>query len=335
MKKIIVWMLVICLLSVCAACTRDNDDPTDPAVVTTDAPSNPDTPAQTEAPADPGAPESPFAAGTYELVQYEVGGVVYDGDMLTVLGLNETSLTLNADHTGKLFIGGEMDINWTDEGDITLAGIPLYTMTAVDRNTIRLVVYDVTYTLCKDGALPPTAEVTPEPADNPTDAPEATETPEVTATPVVTEAPAPGGQGGEVTIEGKIGFSTKVPVTVTLPSGNWCTTASSTAYVYNVPDESQAYSDTPRIQFEFKDSLEKINFYADSFENPQDIAGRTIGGVEMTGRTYKMYGMDWVEFYGQVTDGCWVAVKLSGVDYAAGTEADAILNSVVFGEPHA
>ena len=157
----------------------------------------------------------------------------------------------------------------------------------------------------------------------------------MTEAPAVTEAPAASGQGGEVTIVGKIGFSTKVPVTVTLPSGNWCTKEGSTAYIYNVPDESKAYSDTPRIQFEFKESEDKINFYLDSFENLQALEGRTIGGVETVGRSYKYVGMDWVEFYGQISDGCWVAVKLSGVDYSAGTEADAILNSVVFGAPQA
>ena len=33
------------------------------------------------------------------------------------------------------------------------------------------------------------------------------------------------------------------------------------------------------------------NYYYDSFENVEELATRTIGGVEMAGRTYKNVGM--------------------------------------------
>lgn len=316
MKRIILFTLVLCLVCMSAACScRKNTPAEQPS-----APTNPDTPS---------ASKAAFDAGKYVLVRYEVGGMVYEGDTLALIGVDDSSLTLNADHTGAMVLtGSETPINWTDDGDISIGGFPMYKITRVDADTIRMTMSELTFTLRKEGAAPrpdatkaPAVEATEAPAPDETEAP-------------ATEAPAPSDQGGEVTIEGKIGWSLKVPVTVTLPSGNWCTSEGSTAYVYNVPDESQAYSDTPRIQFEFKESEEKINFYVDQFENLQAISGRTIGGVDMTGRSYRQYGMNWVEFYGQLSDGCWVAVKISDVDYSAGSEGDAILNSVVFGTPH-
>ncbi len=54
----------------------------------------------------------------------------------------------------------------------------------------------------------------------------------------------------------------------------------------------------------------------------------------MPGRSYHNVGMDWIEYYGEIAEGVWVSVKLSGVDASAGSEADAILNSIVFGTPH-
>ena len=210
--------------------------------------------------------------------------------------------------------------------------MPLYTFERLDADTIKLEITGTFFTLRKDGAAP-AAEATEEPAPEATEAP----APEVTEAPApeATEEPAPAA-GGEITLEGKVGFGpTKVPVTATLPESGWCAEArSSTVYFYNVPDPSKAYSDTPRVSCEFEDSVDHINFYLDSFENLQELEPRTIGGIEMPGRSYKNVGMDWVEFYGEIAEGVWVSVKLSGVDYSAGTEADAILNSIVFGTPH-
>ena len=332
MKRIIIWTLVLCLLACSAACTRHDDEPDEPTAATvTEAPQKPDTPenAPTEAPTEAPAPAD---TNTYRIVKYEVASVSYEGDLLKEVGMDETSLTLNDDHTGTLLLTGEpMDIGWTDDGSITISGIPFYTFERVDANTILLKMFDATFTM-KRGAAQVVEAPTPEPVNDP--APDNTVEPDETeAPPVVTEAPA-ASAGGEVTIEGKIGWSTKVPVTVNLPSGNWCAVGGSKAYFYNVPDESKAYSDTPRVQFEFKESEDKINFYVDEFENLKSIDSRTIGGVQMVGRTYRNVGMEWVEFYGQLAEGCWVSVKLSGVDYSAGSEADKILNSAVFGTPH-
>ena len=62
----------------------------------------------------------------------------------------------------------------------------------------------------------------------------------------------------------------------------------------------------------------------------QDLGTRTIGGVGMKGLRYERYGMEWTEYYGQVTDGVWASIKLTGVDLSAGTETDAIVNSLTF-----
>lgn len=332
MKRIAIWMLVICLILVSAACGGSKTPSDQPDAVTTDAPGNPDQPAETDAPAQ-------AEADVYYIVKYEVGELAYEGQQLTDTGMDNTSLTLNTDHTGKLILmGEEMEIGWTDAGEITIGGMPFYKFERIDADTVKVEITGTFFTLSKNGAAP-APEVTEAPAPEVTEAP----APEVTEAPApeVTDAPAPEvtdapAAGGEVTLEGKIGFGpVKVPVTAVLPAGGWCAEArSSTVYFYNVPDVSKAYSDSPRISFEFKESLDKINFYLDTFENLQELDARTIGGIEMPGRSYKNVGMDWIEYYGEIAEGAWVSVRISGVDISAGTEGDAILSSAVFGAPH-
>ena len=65
-------------------------------------------------------------------------------------------------------------------------------------------------------------------------------------------------------------------------------------------------------------------------ENLQEIESRTIGGIEMKGRTYTYIGMDWIEYYGQLNDSIWISVRMSGVDFSEGTETEAIVNSLAF-----
>ena len=63
----------------------------------------------------------------------------------------------------------------------------------------------------------------------------------------------------------------------------------------------------------------------------EELAPRTIGGVELAGRTYKKVGMLWTEYYGEMPTGGWLSIRISGVDIDPGTEGDTILNSVTFG----
>lgn len=118
-------------------------------------------------------------------------------------------------------------------------------------------------------------------------------------------------------------------VTLTVPDSGWYYKKSTgDVRVYNVPSEDDAYSNSPVIIIKCKETLEKINFYIDDFENLQDIANRTIGGVEMKGRTYKNVGMDWTEYYAEHPNGAWVSISISKIDLSDGSEGSAILDSI-------
>ena len=139
-----------------------------------------------------------------------------------------------------------------------------------------------------------------------------------------------------VTLEGKIGFSgPKVPVTAEVPTINWAAVMkSSSPCYYSTPDPKKVSSNTPHIEIGFYESEEKINFYFDKFENLAALENRSIGGIEMVGRSYSYIGMEWIEYYGQLSDGIWVSIKLTGVRFETGTQTEAIVNSISFGEPH-
>lgn len=101
--------------------------------------------------------------------------------------------------------------------------------------------------------------------------------------------------------------------------------------LYPTDDPSHIFSGDPRILFELQRDLDKINYYYDKFENVEELAPRTIGGVELAGRTYKNVGMLWTEYYGEMPTGGWLSIRISGVDIDPGTEGDTILNSITFG----
>ena len=396
-------------------------------------------------------PEPAFAPGKYVLTAYQVGETTIEGELLTASGMDQSALTLNADHTGTLLLlQDSYEIGWTDGGDVTFSGVPLYTMTQADDLTITFNMGDAIMTFRpEDGASAGTVvEATAEP-----ETPAETEAPNETEAPVVTEAPAAnpqntangapyGSSDGVVdhaklaglyrwmhempseflyaltfdeigaavskqgadnhdddgsthsanwwdddnhsitvtfkdkgngvwmcnaivttlssseyneadisgfpkiasstpagtnptekqTLETKVGFSgPKVSVTVDLPTKNWYPDAgSSSIYIYCAPNAERADRSSSYFKIECKESLEKINFYQDKFENLAEIEPCTIGGIEMQGRTYKYIGMNWIEYYGEVAEGVWVSVKLSGCDLSAGTETEAILMSMTF-----
>ena len=120
---------------------------------------------------------------------------------------------------------------------------------------------------------------------------------------------------------------------VTCPDKGWYKSATSFGdfKLFPTDDPSHIFSGDPRITFELKSGLDKINYYYDDFENVEELAPRTIGGVELAGRTYKNVGMWWTEHYGEMPTGGWLSIKISGVDIDPGTEGDTILNSVTFG----
>ena len=180
----------------------------------------------------------------------------------------------------------------------------------------------------------------PEPAADPTPSadPEPAATPEAEPeTPA--SAPAenpdyPSAAGlNTVTLEA-FGSDYTLTLNVTCPDQGWYKSVSprfADIKLFPTDDPNHIFSGDPRINFEFQSGLDRINYYYDDFENVEELAPRTIGGVEMAGRTYKNVGMWWTEYYGEMPTGGWLSIRISGVDIEPGTEGDAVLNSVTFG----
>ena len=146
------------------------------------------------------------------------------------------------------------------------------------------------------------------------------------------EAPAEGFDSGTIT-ETVSDYSkdASIDVSVTLPESGWKLSHElTTMYLYNVDDPEHLFSGDPRIQFDIYTSSDKLNYYEKNYENLKDEGTRTIGGVELKARSYKNVGMQWTEYYGEVPGGGWLSIKISKVDIGAGSEGDAVLNSISF-----
>lgn len=442
MKKLATWILVICLLLTLAACGGK----TEPAAAGTDAGKTEDATVSEQKPAsEPAqepAQEQTAQPEVYVIIAYTVGENKFEGEQLKQFNLDTTELILNADHTGKLNLqGAEMDIGWTEEGDITVAGQPLYSITRVDESTLILHVYETEFTMQKTGAQPQsqpeTAEATEEqqgePAEEPTEEPaqapaaeaktaaepygdsdgvidhdkltalyhwlssmqfefrklltfdeigaavgkagcdkqngdgkhhgaywtdgsysvavtfdekdgkwtcgsistglskDEYEAADISAFPKIgSSAPAGSSPVSAVTLENKCSGKT-IAVTAEVPEQHWFAYRGSfDLRYYCAPNEEQAKNSYSYIMIEFFESEEKINGNIETYENAEELAARTIGGVGMKGVRYQRYGMDWVEYYGSLADDVWASIKLTGVDLSAGTETDALVNSLTF-----
>ncbi len=120
-----------------------------------------------------------------------------------------------------------------------------------------------------------------------------------------------------------------VDVSFTLPASGWKIDHNKRQlFLYNVKDPSHLFSNDPRISFELKESLDQLNYYKDNFENLKEISPRTVGGIELQGRTYKNVGMEWTEYYGELPNGYWLTIQISKTSIEPGSEGDAVLNSV-------
>lgn len=153
-----------------------------------------------------------------------------------------------------------------------------------------------------------------------------------TETPAQSAAPAEGFDSGTIT-ETVSDYSkdVSIDVSVTLPESGWKLSHElTTMYLYNVDDPEHLFSGDPRIQFDIYTSSDKLNYYEKNYENLKDEGTRTIGGVELKARSYKNVGMQWTEYYGEVPGGGWLSIKISKVDIGAGSEGDAVLNSISF-----
>ncbi|WP_294758223.1 procyclic acidic repetitive family protein [uncultured Gemmiger sp.] len=169
--------------------------------------------------------------------------------------------------------------------------------------------------------------------------PEPAATPEAEPEPTPASAPAenpdyPSAAGlNTVTLEA-FGTDYTLVLNVTCPDQGWYKPATNSFgdfKLFPTDDPSNIFSGDPRMLFELQRDLDKINYYYDDFENVEELAPRTIGGVELAGRSYKKVGMWWTEYYGEMPTGGWLSIRISGVDIEPGTEGDAVLSSVTFG----
>ena len=124
------------------------------------------------------------------------------------------------------------------------------------------------------------------------------------------------------------GGSDTLDVEVEYPEKGWARKdGSSDVKLYNTEDLNKTFG-AGFIQFTFKKNVEDFDFYKDKFENFKEIGTREIGGIEMTGRTYKNIGYEWTEYVGQVRDGAALSIGAVKVDLDEGTFGDRILDSI-------
>ena len=176
-------------------------------------------------------------------------------------------------------------------------------------------------------------------ASEPASEPAAASEPEATAEPAPASAPAdnpdyPSAAGLNTQTLEAFGSDYTLVLNVTCPDQGWYKPATNSFgdfKLFPTDDPSNIFSGDPRILFELKAGLDKIDYYYDSFENVEEVAPRTFGGVELQGRTYKYVGMLWTEYFGEMPAGGWLSIRISGVDIDPGSEGDAVLSSVTFG----
>lgn len=176
---------------------------------------------------------------------------------------------------------------------------------------------------------PATPAADPEPAATPEAEPESTPASAPAENP---DYPSAAGLNTQ-TLEA-FGTDYTLTLNVTCPDQGWYKPATNSFgdfKLFPTDDPSNIFSGDPRMLFELQSGLDKINYYYDDFENVEELASRTIGGVELAGRSYKKVGMWWTEYYGEMPTGGWLSIRISGVDIEPGTEGDAVLNSITFG----
>ncbi len=119
-------------------------------------------------------------------------------------------------------------------------------------------------------------------------------------------------------------------VRFTLPENMWVVDfRTNTLYIYNVESLDEAHSAAPRIQFEIK-SADLVDSYMGDAAELTELENRTIGGIDMQGRYYKLWGMYWTEYYGELPDGYWMTVRISKTSIDPGSDGSYILDSVIF-----
>lgn len=120
----------------------------------TDALGGDETDAETEEAETEAAGAAAADSNEYRITEYTANGQTYsDPDMLKQLGMDETYVLLNDDHTGYICFSGQgFDMNWSDDGQISVSGVPMYTFERESDDCIILNMYDTIYYRLELGA---------------------------------------------------------------------------------------------------------------------------------------------------------------------------------------
>ncbi|MCL1839640.1 hypothetical protein FWF89_01395 [Candidatus Saccharibacteria bacterium] len=89
---------------------------------------------------------------------------------------------------------------------------------------------------------------------------------------------------------------------------------------------------TPRVSITIASTREKfdVGIFADNIAKATPVAGRTIGGLEMTGREWsEASNGTFIEYIGKIDEKHFVGVSVNNLD-VENAEAKAILNSIEF-----
>ena len=120
-------------------------------------------------------------------------------------------------------------------------------------------------------------------------------------------------------------------LSLTLPSGDWIdkgTTGGASGGVTTASfyyKESHANAPRVTIQESFSGTFED---YKDRWENYADIGSKTIAGINLEGRTYTAYKMQWIDYIGELGDK-YVCITIIDLDPESG-ETKALLDSIAF-----
>ena len=128
-----------------------------------------------------------------------------------------------------------------------------------------------------------------------------------------------------------------ITVSGELPKQLWCTRMSSDEIeFFNVPTEKDISSASPRIGVKVKNeaTFEYFDMFKKHYTEIKSVPNKTIGGIDMKGRTYKYVGMEWIEYMGKIDEDHVVLVRTSinessYVDIESG-EGKAVLDSIKF-----
>ncbi|MBQ1819965.1 MAG: hypothetical protein II117_00030 [Clostridia bacterium] len=145
-------------------------------------------------------------------------------------------------------------------------------------------------------------------------------------------APAGSNPTKQITLTENIGDSdAKLGISIDLPTAHWfLQDRSDSVRIYCAPNELNAPSSLSYMIIEGVASAEAINRNESGFENLREIDSRAIDSIIMKGRSYRCGGMDWTEYYGELKEGVWISIRMTGVDFSEGTETEAIVSSLSF-----